>query len=70
MKTLLSVPDRTTSQGARDYALLMFLYNSGARASEAVNLRVRDIAVGDGMRSALVTIRGKCNRNREMQQKW
>lgn len=64
MKTLLSVPDKTTSQGARDYALLMFLYNSGARASEAVNLRVRDIAVGDGVRSALVTIRGKGKKTR------
>lgn len=64
MKTLLSVPDKTTSQGTRDYALLMFLYNSGARASEAVNLRVRDIAVGDGVRSALVTIRGKGKKTR------
>ena len=64
MKTLLSIPDRTTSQGTRDYALLMFLYNSGARATEAVNLRIQDIAIGDGTRSALVTIRGKGNKTR------
>lgn len=29
---LLACPDRSTSQGRRDYALLLFLYNSGARA--------------------------------------
>ena len=49
---------RFRDQSIIDYALLMFLYNSGARASEAVNLRVRDIAAGGGVRSTLVTIRG------------
>ena len=64
MKTLLSMPDRTTSQGAKDYALLMFLYNSGARATEAVNLRIQDIVIGDGVHSALATIIGKGNKTR------
>jgi len=64
MKTLLSIPDKTTPQGARDYALLMFLYNSGARATEAVNLRIQDIVVGDGAHSALVTISGKGSKTR------
>ena len=40
---LLAAPDRTSSQGARDHALLLFLYNSGARASEAASLRIGDI---------------------------
>ena len=40
---LLSAPDRSSSQGARDHALLLFLYNSGARASEAASLRIGDI---------------------------
>ena len=30
---LLAAPDQSVSQGARDHALLLFLYNSGARAS-------------------------------------
>jgi site-specific recombinase XerD len=30
-------------KGARDHALLLFLYNSGARASEAASLRIGDI---------------------------
>lgn len=64
IKTLLSMPDKTTSQGARDYALLMFLYNSGARATEAVNLRIQDIAIGNGVQPSLVTIRGKGNKTR------
>ena len=35
MDALLNQPDRRTRLGARDHALLLFLYNSGARADEA-----------------------------------
>src|SRR5579863_1856568 len=37
---LLATPDQSSIQGRRDHALLLFLYNSGARASEAVCVRV------------------------------
>jgi integrase/recombinase XerD len=40
---LLAAPDRSSSQGARDHALLLFLHNSGARVSEATSLRIGDI---------------------------
>ena len=40
---LLAAPDQSVSQGARDHALLLFLYNSGARASEAASVRIGDI---------------------------
>ena len=40
---MLAVPDRTRAQGRRDYALLLFLYNSGARASEAALIKVADL---------------------------
>jgi len=43
MDALLAAPDRRTAQGQRDHALLLFLYNSGARASEAAELRIEDI---------------------------
>jgi site-specific recombinase XerD len=43
MDALLAAPDRQTPQGRRDYALLLFLYNSGARASEAAQLRIQDL---------------------------
>lgn len=40
---LLAAPDRRTEQGRRDYAILLFLYNSGARASEAVAVSKEDL---------------------------
>ena len=43
MQALLNQPDRRASQGLRDYALLLFLYNTGARASEVSRLTVEDL---------------------------
>lgn len=41
---MLAAPDRARAQGRRDHALLLFLYNTGARASEAARVRVADLA--------------------------
>ncbi len=66
MDALLAAPDCTTSQGQRDHALLLFLYNSGARADEAAQLTIADLelatAPARGHSSAL--IRGKGNKLR------
>ena len=35
--------DRTTTSGQRDYALFALMFNTGARAQEIVDLRVRDL---------------------------
>jgi site-specific recombinase XerD len=43
MDALLAAPDLHTRQGARYHTLLLFLYNSGARVSEATTLRVRNL---------------------------
>jgi site-specific recombinase XerD len=43
VKALLSAPDRSKPQGFRDYVLLLFLYNTGARVSEACRLTVGDL---------------------------
>lgn len=43
INALLAAPDRSTPQGARDHALLLFLYNTGARVSEATTLRIGDV---------------------------
>jgi site-specific recombinase XerD len=43
MDALLGVPDRRTPQGMRDYALMLFLYNSGARANEAAQITIGDL---------------------------
>jgi integrase/recombinase XerD len=56
MDALLNGPDRQTKKGARDYALLLFLYNTGARAEEAAQIAVADIAFGT---SAAVRLLGK-----------
>lgn len=43
MDAILSAASLATAQGRRDHAVLLFLYNSGARASEAVAVRIGDI---------------------------
>ena len=60
---LLAAPDRSTAQGRRDHAVLLFLYNTGARADEAAQLTVGDLELGShGYASA--RIRGKGNKVR------
>ena len=44
---ILAVPDRSRAQGRRDYALLLFLYNTGARASEAARVTMADLTPGN-----------------------
>ena len=61
MDALLDQPDRRTSLGARDYALLLFLYNSGARADEAAKLSVGNLHLGA---SPSVRLQGKGNKCR------
>jgi len=46
MDALLAAPDRSTTQGRRDYALLLFLYNTGARADEAAHVSIGDLHLG------------------------
>jgi site-specific recombinase XerD len=61
MDAVLASPDRNTSQGQRDYALLLFLYNSGARASEAAHVTIADLDLAP---SPSVKILGKGNKVR------
>jgi integrase/recombinase XerD len=58
MDVLLDAPDIRTRQGFRDHAVLLFLYNSGARASEAVGVTVGDLVLPDG-HQASVRLMGK-----------
>ena len=63
---ILAVPDRKTLRGRNEYALLQFLYNTGARASEAIQLRVGEVQVGMRHgRHALVTLHGKGGKIRQ-----
>jgi integrase/recombinase XerD len=61
---LLAAPDRRTTRGARDAAMLETLYATGLRVSELVKLRMRDVnfdagylmALGKGRKERLVPI--------------
>lgn len=59
---LLDAPDRQTLQGLRDYALLLFLYNSGARASEVAQLTIADLDLGGPPSITLLGKGGKMRR--------
>jgi integrase len=61
MDEVLEVPDRGTALGARDYALLQFLYNTGARADEAAQVTIGDLTWRS---SSSVRLIGKGNKIR------
>ena len=61
MDALLAAPDRNSPQGLRDYTLLLFLYNSGARADEASRITIDDLELGA---SPAVRILGKGSKTR------
>lgn len=65
MDALLAAPDVQTAQGQRDRTILMFLYNTGARADEAAHVLVGDLTLNGpkGLHSSVV-IHGKGNRLR------
>jgi integrase len=43
MDAILAAPDRHTAQGRRDYSVLLFLYNTGARADETAQAKIDDL---------------------------
>lgn len=58
---LLDAPSLVTKLGSRDRTLLLFMYNSGARAEEAAKLCIEDLSLhggADGMLSS-VCLNGK-----------
>jgi len=64
MESLLNAPDQKTAQGKRDYALLLFLYNSGARVSEATSLTIGNLLYTNHHIDPQVIIYGKGNKRR------
>lgn len=63
MEAVLNATDRTTWSGRRDYALLIVMYNTGTRVSEAIGLCCRDIHLGP---TASVRIQGKGRKERSV----
>jgi site-specific recombinase XerD len=58
---LLAAPDRKTWKGRRDHALLLTLYNSGARVSEITGLQRHQVHFGG---SAFLQLKGKGRKER------
>jgi site-specific recombinase XerD len=66
LDALLKAPDCRTPQGRRDYVILLFLYNTGARADEVAQVRIGDLDLGAASHrdSSSVVLRGKGNKLR------
>jgi len=61
VNAIIAVPDASQLIGARDQALVMLMYNSGARVQELADLRIDDIRFDA---PATVTLTGKGNKTR------
>jgi len=61
MDALLAAPDRSRWMGRRDYALLLTMYNSGARVSAIVTLTRQQVHVGQ---STFLQLHGKGRKER------
>lgn len=60
-RLIINMPNKRTCDGWRDYALLLFLYNCGARVSEAAGLRWDDLQLAAPRQ---VRLRGKGKKER------
>ncbi len=61
MQAVLAAIDINSRTGIRDRALLLILYNTGARVSEIVNLKLDDIQLGE---AAQIRVLGKGKKER------
>lgn len=61
VNVILSQPDKRTALGQRDHALLLFLYNTGARVSEALAVRNFDLYLTEPLQ---VQLHGKGKKDR------
>jgi len=63
LKILFKQPDMNSRQGRRDLVLLVLMYDSAARVSELIDLRIRDIRLSS---PAVVILHGKGDRSRQV----
>lgn len=61
VRAILTQPDRRTSAGARDYALLLLMFNTGTRVAEVLALSVDDLRLAAPRH---IRVRGKGNKER------
>lgn len=63
MKILLEQPDTTTSDGRRDFVLLVTLYDTAARVQELIDLKNKDVRISN---PSVITLTGKGNKTRQV----
>lgn len=63
IEAILDAPDQNTWSGQRDRMMLTTLYNTGARVSELIGMRVGDLMLGS---TASMRIRGKGRKERSV----
>ncbi|NPT58144.1 tyrosine-type recombinase/integrase [Paraburkholderia elongata] len=63
IEAILAAPDTRTWTGQRDHIMLATLYNTGARVSELIDMRVSDLVLGP---TAWVRIHGKGRKERSV----
>ena len=63
IEAILESPDRKTWLGSRDHALLLSMYNTGARASELSNLKRGEVSFGS---PTMIQLHGKGRKDRSV----
>lgn len=63
IEAILNAPDQNTWTGQRDRVMLTTLYNTGARVSELIGMKVSDLTLAS---TACVRIRGKGRKDRSV----
>lgn len=69
IRTLLQMPNPSTTTGFRDCTLLSFLYGTAARIDEVLSLKIRDLHLDGAKSYAVVTGKGRKTRTLFIQKK-
>lgn len=64
MKAFFATIDCTTRTGKRDYALFTFMYDTGCRIGEELNIKIKDLYLD--VKNPYVIVNGKGNRTRAL----
>jgi integrase/recombinase XerD len=62
LSTLLQQPDQSNRRGIRDRFFMIFLYDTGARIQEVLDLRLKDLHLRDSVPSVYLTGKGQKTR--------
>lgn len=61
VESIINAPDLSTWSGMRDHVMFMTLYNTGARASEILALKIKDVTFS---KSSYIKLKGKGRKER------